>query len=221
MKKMDRTNAPPNLGLLHTLRKDTSRDHYKLDHHPHIAELVKGRLTIDTYRRIIKSLYWVFSAMHSHIGASMAKLGFNKPYIVSNRLAWLREDLCNLQTEGAAFPDGNPLDNWQIPEVDTVAKLIGEIYVLEGSTLGGQVISRIVGNQLGLTAHNGARFFHGHGAQTPVRWAAFSSLAEHTVPRNRYEECSEAARKCLQNFISALSVAHVFWQEIEADSGSE
>nr|WP_262512340.1 biliverdin-producing heme oxygenase [Adhaeribacter arboris] len=47
------------------------------------------------------------------------------------------------------------------------------MYVMEGSTLGGKVISKIVYETLGYTPENGIAFFNGYGTQTGPKWKAF------------------------------------------------
>ena len=48
----------------------------------------------------------------------------------------------------------------------------GCLYVIEGATLGGQIIIKNLNFNLGLTAAAGASFCDGYGAQTGSRWKA-------------------------------------------------
>lgn len=57
---------------------------------------------------------------------------------------------------------------------------IGSIYVLEGSTLGGQVISRALAEASWLPA-GGLTYFHPHAARTGPMWRQFRSWAETQV----------------------------------------
>lgn len=50
---------------------------------------------------------------------------------------------------------------------------LGAMYVLEGSTLGGQLIARHVARTLGFTAGAGCSFYGGRGQQAGVMWRAF------------------------------------------------
>ena len=50
--------------------------------------------------------------------------------------------------------------------------------MLEGATLGGQIISRHVRRTLGLTPETGARFFHGNGARTADMWRTFRAALD-------------------------------------------
>jgi heme oxygenase len=59
--------------------------------------------------------------------------------------------------------------------LETTAQLFGCLYVLEGATLGGQIITRHLHASLGLTPETGAAFFAGYGARTGSRWKEFGT----------------------------------------------
>jgi len=59
----------------------------------------------------------------------------------------------------------------------------GALYVLEGSTLGGQVIAKTIGRQLGFSPDHGCRYYAAHGRETGPMWKAF---------RQRLVEMAEA-----------------------------
>ncbi len=62
-----------------------------------------------------------------------------------------------------------------LPVCDGLAAALGCLYVLEGASLGGQVISRHFNHSLNLNAHNGTAFFTGYGAATGPMWQAFTT----------------------------------------------
>lgn len=63
---------------------------------------------------------------------------------------------------------------WSSPalSLDTESKLWGYLYVKQGSTLGGQFISKQLKNHLNIDADQN-RFFNGYGAQTGMQWRQF------------------------------------------------
>jgi len=66
-----------------------------------------------------------------------------------------------------------------LPAAGSEATLIGRLYVVEGSRLGGRFIARALQQRLGLTAANGAAFFNEGGEVRIDRdWPAFWRLAE-------------------------------------------
>jgi heme oxygenase len=52
------------------------------------------------------------------------------------------------------------------------------LYVLEGSTLGGQLISRHINLVIGLAPGHGCDFFSGHGGATGEMWQRFRNSVE-------------------------------------------
>jgi heme oxygenase len=61
----------------------------------------------------------------------------------------------------------------RLPALRKPAEIWGCLYVVEGSTLGGQVITRMVKDRLHLTQENGCAFFAGYGQQTAAMWREF------------------------------------------------
>ena len=53
---------------------------------------------------------------------------------------------------------------------DSTHTCLGALYVLEGATLGGQVLRREMAQRLGVNADNGGAFLDVYGAETGRRW---------------------------------------------------
>ncbi|MDF0733610.1 biliverdin-producing heme oxygenase [Pseudomonas entomophila] len=60
-----------------------------------------------------------------------------------------------------------------LPAVADAASALGVMYVLEGSTLGGQVLKRAMAERLGIDASNGGAFLDVYGSATGQHWRAF------------------------------------------------
>ena len=94
--------------------------------------------------------------------------------IAARRKAHLiRDDLRTLgyTPEAVAVLPACPI----LPTVARLAEALGCLYVLEGSTLGGQFIRREVAARLGLTPDRGCAFFAGYGERTGAMWKAFGA----------------------------------------------
>ncbi|MCB2378529.1 biliverdin-producing heme oxygenase [Hymenobacter sp. BT635] len=77
-----------------------------------------------------------------------------------------------------------------MPPLETPAQLLGAMYVLEGSTLGGQVLAR----QLGKAGIEARTYFSGHGEQTGPLWKSFCQLlGEAATEDNQAEIVASAA----------------------------
>ncbi|MCC7084108.1 MAG: biliverdin-producing heme oxygenase, partial [Pirellulales bacterium] len=61
----------------------------------------------------------------------------------------------------------------KLPAVATLEDALGVLYVMEGATLGGQVLSKHFNNRWGIVRHGGATFVNIYGDQTADHWARF------------------------------------------------
>ncbi|WP_431102690.1 biliverdin-producing heme oxygenase [Roseateles noduli] len=62
--------------------------------------------------------------------------------------------------------------------LDSPAAAFGSLYVIEGSALGGQVLTPKLLAAHGLTPEHGAAYFHGFGTRTGAMWREFRQLAQ-------------------------------------------
>jgi heme oxygenase len=152
------------------LRQATRESHHVIDHHPLMAPLVRSDLTRQEYTRALVALDWLHAPLQCELATALAE--FSGEFELADRVAWLHKDLIAL---GATASGPQPA--WTPPRLDGSAELIGALYVIEGSTLGGQVIARRIEASLGLSATSGARFFNGWGAETEARWQRFWDFA--------------------------------------------
>jgi heme oxygenase len=63
-----------------------------------------------------------------------------------------------------------------LPKIENVLHAFGALYVIEGSTLGGKVISQMIAKKLNIENAAGMTFFNGYGDDTELMWASFREL---------------------------------------------
>jgi heme oxygenase len=78
-----------------------------------------------------------------------------------------------------------------LPELNDSSAMLGALYVIEGSQLGGQIIFRDVQAKLQLDAASGAAFFAGSGDHTGAHWKRFLAGLEEQVQQP--ESAADAA----------------------------
>lgn len=61
----------------------------------------------------------------------------------------------------------------RLPAFSNTAQALGALYVMEGSTLGGAIIAKMVKGKITHLPDTSLQFFHGYGAQTMDKWARF------------------------------------------------
>lgn len=89
-----------------------------------------------------------------------------------------------------------------LPDLNDEALFLGALYVMEGSTLGGQLIARHVEETLGLEPGRGDLYFRGHGEQTGPMWREICNLLRTRVPEELSDRVIESARRTFRAFHS-------------------
>ena len=83
----------------------------------------------------------------------------------------LRQDLHHLGVSTAAMAQCRTL-----PPIQTLAQVLGCLYVLEGATLGGRMIAEHIQATLGITPTTGGSLFDGYAEQTGRMWNAMRQI---------------------------------------------
>lgn len=107
--------------------------------------------------------------------------------------------LYDIQQNTAASPLA-PDDCNDLPRVCSVANALGIQYVLEGSTLGGAFISKMLYQQASIPETQ-LSFFTGYAEKTLVRWQAFiDALNAYVNNYGKEDEIIDSANECFQKF---------------------
>lgn len=102
---------------------------------------------------------------------------FNElPASVAEKLAHRRKshllnaDLCALGDTGARSSDVT------LPDLSSLGRRMGGCYVIEGATLGGQIIRKHLHRHFGPSVADALSFYSGYGKQAAQEWRAFGAL---------------------------------------------
>jgi heme oxygenase (biliverdin-IX-beta and delta-forming) len=157
---------------LQQLRRETLPDHNAVEQS---LPLMGVYLDVDTYVSCLHKLHGIIAAWEEWAAPNAP--AWIQPLLAARRrgqllvldLTWFGVD-----TSGEARP--------KLPEMRDTASLLGAMYVIEGSTLGGQLIARHVELVLGLTAGQGNAYFCGHNQRTGQLWKEFCDALRTKVP---------------------------------------
>lgn len=84
----------------------------------------------------------------------------------------------------------------EVPRPASAAAAMGQLYVLEGSTLGARHMARHFAQTLGVTPASGGAYFHAYGPETDEMWQAFrEALSAYDAER---EPVVDAAMKTFE-----------------------
>ncbi|WP_339470692.1 biliverdin-producing heme oxygenase [Pseudomonas sp. EL_65y_Pfl1_R83] len=153
--------------LLETLRTGTALLHVTLEKRlPFFSE----RMDADWYQRLLQAYYGFYGPMEAALyECDLIPEGFDQG--VRTKTPTLLNDLNALGLDEQAI-DALPRCA-ELPPLDTPAACLGALYVLEGATLGGQVLRREMAQRLHVNADNGGAFLDVYGAETGRRWKDF------------------------------------------------
>jgi heme oxygenase (biliverdin-IX-beta and delta-forming) len=162
-------------------------------------------LTRDGYVAVLRRLYPVVRGWEdwarAHAPADLAEMVEGR-----QRAPLLEADLRVMAMSGAG--EGLRFAAERIPALEAGdarfrAGFLGAMYVMEGSTLGGQYIARQVEETLGLRAGEGDAYFRGYGERTGEMWRAFRAVLVE-VPEDEGEVVITAAKAMFAVFGDGL-----------------
>jgi heme oxygenase len=179
--------------------KDETRDvHESLERD---LDLLRPDLTLERYRRIVERFYGFYQPWENAVNPllTLHLPSFTEPRI---KVPKLLEDLLYLDVRK---PGKLPLCK-KLPACVKWPNVLGALYVTEGATLGGQIISRQLEQMLGLSARRGSAFFSSYGLQVGSMWRTFCSLLQTHTPLDKEDLVIGAAREtfvCMHQWLCA------------------
>ncbi|ONH57575.1 Heme oxygenase [Pseudomonas cedrina] len=190
--------------LLEALRIGTALLHTALEKRlPFFSE----RLDAQWYRRLLQAYYGFYQPMEAALyDSALIPEGFDTAMRV--KTPTLLTDLYALGLDDHAI---NTLPRCtQLPTFDTHAACLGALYVLEGATLGGQVLLREMTQRLDVNADNGGAFLNIYGVETGRRWKGFLDyLGNQALDAPAKQHAVDAARStfsCFEQWLDSQEV---------------
>lgn len=159
------------------LRQATHLLHARLNDHPLLAGLLHSGSSLNYYLFLLTAYYEFYAALEASIEDCIVREDIAFSYHDRRKLPWIIEDLQYFEVD-PKYPPYCPSCPLKPFTIDSKAQLIGVLYTIEGSTLGGRIISRHLYQHFSLSADNGARFFSGYGDKTADYWHAFLNFAD-------------------------------------------
>lgn len=180
--------APPSTppSILSRLRQETRCEHEAVEQ---LLDMMATSLTRDGYCQRLVQFYGFYAPLEQALqarcqqlageaGAAALSPGTQRALAARlNKTAHLRQDLQYL----GVMTEDLPLCR-DLPPLGSQAELLGCLYVLEGATLGGRMITQHVRVTLGITPATGGSFFEGYGPDTGKMWQAMRQLLVNGAP---------------------------------------
>ncbi len=166
--------------ILQALRLETRPAHDALEQNTFNQQLTVGTITEEATAHFLAKMYGFLVPYEARLKAQ--NLGPEWETDTRQRTHLILEDLQQPASSLAICSDMPPMETWP--------QLLGAMYVVEGSTLGGQVITRQLAKQnIPLRT-----YFSGYGERTGLLWKAFCQLlTQEATPENEAEIVQSAS----------------------------
>ncbi len=152
------------------------REHLRLvtrDAHLRLEAVVDfdGRLTsLEVYRCFLEDFLRFVSPLEAVLGAlDLKKLGID--YQLRRKLIWIEADLKDLGHTSESLETLPAFGD--LPQLSEPVEALGAMYVLEGSSLGRQVMLTKLAERLNIRPDWAGHFFSGYGKETGAMWRSF------------------------------------------------
>ncbi len=160
--------------LLTCLKQQTQHLHDQIEQ---VVPLMRPDLDRAGYGRYLSRLLGFLRPLEERLATFATALKTHGlDFEARRKCALLVKDLGALGWSAAAIENLPRCTN--LPHLDTLSSAWGCLYVLEGSTLGGQVIQRTLGPRLQLSTQHGLGFLVGYGESTGSSWKAFAAATQ-------------------------------------------
>jgi heme oxygenase len=161
------------------LKEATAPHHDQVEQNRYAKAIMSNTLTMEHYRIYLEKFYTFILPLEQQWQSrpEWSSLGFD----IGARLhsPRLEQDLLALGLSVAELK-ALPVCS-QLPDVSTFERTLGCMYVLEGSMLGGQMITRKLQSYLPVDPDHNLHYFNGYGADTRQRWQQFGTLLNEQV----------------------------------------
>jgi heme oxygenase len=193
----------------HLLLREATRDaHEAAEATAGMRLLLAGELDDVGYAGLLRAQLGLFLEWEAERREWLAGLA---QWRYVSRASSIERDLCGSRFSGdsardnATYPDATPIADESAPTeaspTDQAAAAWGELYVIEGSALGGRVVVRRLRELYPHLPHH----FYAIGDNAPSSWRRFQSLLDQALPDEASQEAAvHAARRMFARFQQML-----------------
>lgn len=195
---------------LKTLKSETQLLHDHLEQISYANKLMDGTLSLEEYQNLIYCNWLIFGEIEPFLN-ELLQQDCNSliQNFSSQRLSDLNNDLAlSLPKKSYQFLVFKSIF---VDKTWTIGRLIGLLYVIEGSRLGGKVIVKALKKNPALNKLTAFHFYAQDGIDVRQRWLDFMQVANKILTEDIYLlEAIESARQTFQYFISVFENANSF-----------
>lgn len=187
-------------GILARLKAETLPQHQNTED---TVDLMREDFTLEEYKNLLMRFYGFYkpfeAKMREAIGENPIELNHDERLNTPR----LEQDLKHFGLSDEEISNIRLSEN--LPELSSQERIFGSLYVIEGSTLGGQVISRHLKQKFDIDAENGAAFFSGYCKETGTMWKSFGeAITNFAEQSENHDEIINGAKDTFEKIGKSL-----------------
>lgn len=194
--------------VMERLKQETAHYHRQIEQNEFAKAIMNAAITIEDYKRYLEKFYGFLKPLEEQANKLALWEGTGLEIEVRAKVPLLEQDLRHLGTSEEQLSK-LPLCS-ELPDISTPARWLGYMYVIEGSTNGGQILTKKLSQCLPLDAGRGLKYFNAYGEDTRARWADFRELMLRNVSTpSEADEAVQAAAETFRLLDQWIMVAYI------------
>ncbi len=172
------------MSFLTTLKNDTKVAHVRVE--KVMVKEIKSISCLEHYARLLERLFLFYNPLECKVHQSLDQSIL--PDIDKRKhTKWILEDLDVL---GYTI---NTSNKCKTQHITSISYAVGVLYVMEGSTMGGQIISKMVKKQL--NTNISTHYFDSYSDKTMEMWLSFKNSITQNETQLDHEEVFKGANE--------------------------
>lgn len=193
--KTEPSHSIRNQSTISLLREATAALHQSLHEHP-VMDRLLTRPSLECYCTALQGFLTFYQPTEPVLIDCSRRLGVPGLYRAPKRTEWLSSDLDSLNAAGLRIE--LVASTQYAPHLTGIGDLVGCLYVIRGSALGGRTILRqLSGLPFVIRA---SRFLTGDGKRTAQNWRAFQTFCDEVCRSDAHRQAAVTSAR--QTFVS-------------------
>lgn len=145
-------------------------------------KILSGTADKEHYKDVLKTFYGFYYPLEQKLESLPDWKNYDFDITKRRKAPMLMEDMKTLGITDEEINEIKMCEN--LPTMGNLGQALGTMYVVEGATLGGQIVANKLNETLGYNAGNGASFFNSYRENLRPMWKEFSDFINNYSEEN-------------------------------------
>lgn len=169
------------INIMERLKSETAHYHRQVEQNPYAKAIMDSTITIEQYRAYLEKFYGFLKPLEDQAVTLPFWAETGLDIGIRGKAGLLEQDLMNLGASEEHIKQIPRCNEKELPDITSSAGLFGYLYVIEGSTNGGQIMTKRLSQFLPIEADHGLQYFNAYGTETRTRWSEFMQLLQQSI----------------------------------------